>query len=299
MHHHRVISSKKLLFSIIVISIIFLVELIGSILTNSLALLGDAGHMLTDLFALFISFLAIRLAGRPPTKMRTFGFYRFEILAALFNGLLLLLIAIYIFYRSYFRLLNPEPVVGLGLTMVATIGLVANIFVLFLLKSETKDSINVRAAAFHVLSDTISSVAVLVTGLLITFTGLLILDPIIGITIGIIIIYGAFRIIIEATEVLLEATPGDIDPARVSEKITTIDGVNGIHHLHIWSITSDIRMLSAHIEISDQMVSKANEITAEINRRLKEDFDIEHTTIQIECERCQEDIFCQEGECPN
>jgi len=281
---HRHAERKGLVLAIVFTGTILLAEVVGGILTNSLALLADAGHMLVDVASLVMSFLAIDFALRPPSKEHTFGFHRLEILAALANGVALILICLYIFYEAYQRILKPSPVQGPGMLAIAVIGLVANVAAILVL--QRGESLNVRSAFLHVLGDTLSSVGIIVGGLVMLFTGWYIIDPIISVIIALLILGGAYRVTVEAVNILLEATPKGIDLRQVVEAVQKVDGVRDIHDVHIWSITSGLHALSAHLLIDDQLTSCSVDIVERVRSLLKHDFDIAHTTLQCECESC-------------
>jgi cobalt-zinc-cadmium efflux system protein len=272
------------------------IEIFGGILSHSLALLGDAGHMLVDALALALSLIALNLAKKPATITRTYGFHRSEILAALANGVTLVLVAVYIFYEAYQRFHTPPMVRTTIMLAVAVTGLAANLVTMRLLHRARHSNLNVRAAFFHVLGDTLSSVGVIAGGIIIAVTGWKIVDPIIAIMIGIIILWGAVGLVRESVDILLETVPKHISLEKVTEVIKGVKGVVELHDLHIWTITSGIYALSTHILIQDQMLSRAGEITTAINRELAQKFNITHTTFQLEnekCENCAEGLVCQ------
>jgi cobalt-zinc-cadmium efflux system protein len=281
---HRLAERRGLTLATVFTGAILLAEIIGGILTNSLALLADAGHMLVDVASLVMSFLALTFALRPPSKQRTFGFHRLEILAALANGLALILICLYIFYEAYQRILTPQPVQGPGMLAIALVGLVANVAAIMVL--EKGESLNVRSAFLHVLGDTLSSAGIIVGGLVMLFTGWYIIDPIISVVIALLILLSAYRVTVEAVNVLLEATPKGIDLREVVEAVQKVDGVRDIHDVHIWSITSGLHALSAHLLIDDQLTSRSVDIMERVQALLRHDFGIAHTTLQCECEHC-------------
>jgi len=266
-------------------------EIIGGLLANSLALLSDAGHMLTDMLALGLSIVAMRFAQRPPTASKTFGFYRLEILAAFFNGMLLLFISFYIFYEAYHRLLHPEEIKGLFMLVVAAVGLLANGVGIVILKKSVLRNLNVKSAFYHIVGDTISSGGVIVGGLLILYTGWYLVDSLIGILIGMLILRGAYGLVRESIDIFLEATPKDIDVEKMLDDLRKIEGVKEIHHLHLWTITSGIYAMSAHVLIEDLLVSRSAQILQEIERLLQGKYSMEHTTIQFESESCGDDLL--------
>jgi cobalt-zinc-cadmium efflux system protein len=266
-------------------------EIIGGLLANSLALLSDAGHMLTDILALGLSIVAMRFAQKPPTASKTFGFYRLEILAAFFNGMLLFFISFYIFYEAYHRLVHPEEIKGLFMLVVAAIGLLANVVGIVILKKSALKNLNVKSAFFHMVGDTISSVGVIVGGLVILYTGWNLVDSLIGIFIAMLILGGAYRLVRESIDIFLEATPKDINMAKMLDDLHKIKGVKEIHHLHLWTITSGIYAMSAHVLIEDLLVSRSTQILQEIEKLLQGKYGMEHTTIQFESESCGDDLL--------
>ncbi|MEE9591649.1 MAG: cation diffusion facilitator family transporter, partial [Thermodesulfobacteriota bacterium] len=240
---------KRFKLAIALTGAILLFEVLGSYLTNSLALASDAAHVFMDLFALSLSLFAIYLSEMPPTESKTYGWHRFEVFASFINGFLLIFISFVIFYEAYMRLLEPPPVKGAGVVVVATAGLLVNLFVAYLLKEGSKRDLNVKSAFFHVVGDAIASIGVIVAGGIIYFTDLFIFDPIISFIIGIIIITGSIKIILESSHILLEGVPRNIDFNNVVNDINGIEGVGGIHSLHLWSLCSNSYAFSAHIDI--------------------------------------------------
>jgi cobalt-zinc-cadmium efflux system protein len=288
-------SNRGLIIALGIVIVMMVVEVVGGLLSNSLALLGDAGHMLVDALALSLSLFALNLAKRPATTTRTYGFHRAEIMAALFNGAILAIVAAFIFYNAYQRFQNPPEIRSGLMLVVAVLGLVANLAGILLLRRTRHVSLNIRAAFFHILGDTISSVGVIAAGLIIALTGWTYADPIIAIVIGIIILTGAVQLLRESSDILLEAVPKHIDMDKVIPIIKNVEGVDSIHDLHIWTITSGIFALSAHVVVQDVMVSHTREIIDNINREMAEHFNIAHTTLQLECgqgENCIEGLVC-------
>jgi len=284
-------TQRSLLIVLSITTVVMVAEIIGGLLANSLALLSDAGHMLTDILALGLSIVAMRFAQKPPTASKTFGFYRLEILAAFFNGMLLFFISFYIFYEAYHRLVHPEEIKGLFMLVVAAIGLLANVVGIVILKKSALKNLNVKSAFFHMVGDTISSVGVIVGGLVILYTGWNLVDSLIGIFIAMLILGGAYRLVRESIDIFLEATPKDINMAKMLDDLHKIKGVKEIHHLHLWTITSGIYAMSAHVLIEDLLVSRSTQILQEIERLLQGKYGMEHTTIQFESESCGDDLL--------
>jgi cobalt-zinc-cadmium efflux system protein len=278
---------RRLSIALIIIAAIMVAELVGGLLSNSLALLGDAGHMLVDALALGISLLAIRIARRPATATRTFGYHRVEIMAALANGVILGLVAAYIFYEAYQRFLDPPEVRTTLMLAVAGVGLGANLCAMWLLGAVRKDNLNMKAAFWHVFGDTISSLGVIIGGVVIAVTGWGMVDPIIAVLIGCIILWGAVRLVRESADILLEAVPKHIQVDEVARMIMEIPGVEDVHDMHVWTITSGIHALSVHLLIEDQTVARSAEIARAVKQDLAQRFNITHTTLQLECEKCE------------
>ena len=293
--HKRSISShqRNLLIALFITGAIMVAELIGGLLSNSLALLSDAGHMFMDVLALLLSFFALRFATRPATEKQTFGFYRLEILAALINGTALLILSMVIFYEAHQRFIEPREIKGIIMLGVAAIGLGANIASALVLRRGSHESLNVKGAFLHVIGDLLSSVGVILGGAIILLTGWKRIDSIISFAIGGIILIGAYKLVMESVNILLESTPKEVDLNEVIDEVKAIEGVRDLHHVHLWTITSGIYALSAHVLIEDQMTSRSSQILGDINRFLRDRFNIDHTTIQFECEACEMDFVCR------
>jgi cobalt-zinc-cadmium efflux system protein len=284
-------NSQPLKIALVIVGVLTAVEVIGGILSNSLALLGDAGHMLVDGLALGLSLFAMALARRPATASKTYGYHRAEIMAALTNGTVLVLVSLFIFYEAYQRFFNPPQVRTPLMIAVAAIGLAGNLAGVLLLRRGHR-SLNIRAAFWHIVGDTISSVGVIIGGVIILFTGWYIADPIIAVLIGVIILWGAVRIVRESSDILLESVPKHIKIDEVVAAIKGVPGVQDVHDIHIWTITSGLNALSAHLRIEDQTVSRSAEIVEAVNQHLAQDFDIRHTTLQLECQSCPTGLVC-------
>jgi cobalt-zinc-cadmium efflux system protein len=288
-------SSRGLKFALGITAVIMAAEITGGIFSNSLSLISDAGHMLVDVLSLALSLIALNLAKRPATVTRTFGLHRAEILAALANGVTLVLISAYIFYESIHRFSKPPAVHTPLMIIVAAVGLAGNLLTIQLLRRTRRNNLNIRAAFFHVFGDTISSVGVIAAGIVIAVTGWELADPIIAIVIGCIILWGAVSLVRESVDILLETVPKNIPLEQVTETVMGVKGVVELHDLHVWTITSGIYALSTHVLIEDQMLSRTREITDEINHLLAQKFNIMHTTFQLENEKsadCAEGLVC-------
>ncbi|HTP05219.1 MAG TPA: cation diffusion facilitator family transporter [Nitrospirota bacterium] len=283
---------RDLLIAFSITLLMMIAEVIGGLLSNSLALLSDAGHMLTDNFALLLSFFAMKFATMPATEKRTFGFYRLEILAALINGIILVVISLYIIYLAYLRMINPQRVEGMLMLIVAVIGLAANIVGAVVLMKHSHANLNIRGAYLHIVGDAFSSLGVVVGGVVILYTGWYLIDPILSILISFVIIYGAWALVKESVSILLESVPSHIDIETVARAISEIRGVREAYHIHVWTITSGVHAMSAHVLIDDQLVSRSRDLINDISTLLAEKFKILHSTIQLECERCDMNPIC-------
>jgi len=296
MHQHEeqanALTGRPLKITLLLVLVIMVAEIIGGVLSNSLALLSDAGHMLTDALALALSLFAINLARRPATPTKTFGYHRAEIMAALANGTLLVLVSVYIFYEAAQRFSVLPTVKSPLMLVIAVIGLVANLIGLLLLRRGSHKSINVKAAFWHVFSDTMSSVGVIIASIIIYLTGWYIVDPILAVVIGLVILLGAMRIVRESVDILLESVPQHVEIEKLTVAVKNIPGVEDLHEIHIWTITSGIYALSAHLKIADQMVSESSDIIKKATELLARDFSITHTTLQIECDSCPTGLVC-------
>ncbi|MBI2264191.1 MAG: cation transporter [Armatimonadetes bacterium] len=276
----------KFKFSVLFTFVVLLAEVIGGLLTNSLALLSDAAHVFADLFALALSLFAIRLARLPASGQRTYGNHRTEIIAAATNGLSLLAIGIWILWEGVKRILSPEKVLSFEMLIVAVAGLVANVIIAVILHNEDQKNLNVRSAFLHVIGDAASSVGVIIGGVIMMQTGWYVADPIISIGIAGVLLWGAGRIILEAGHILLEGTPRGVHFAEVVKAISGVPGVRDVHDLHIWSICSHYTSLSTHVLVEEQSVQETHVLLRDIAAILRERFGIFHTTIQIECTQC-------------
>ncbi len=261
----------------------FIVELVGGILTNSLALLTDAWHMLNHIFALVFALVAARLALRPITMKRTYGYYRAEILAAFLNGIFLWAVAVFIFYQAIQRIQQPAPVESLNMLIIAVLGLMANGLAAASLSRSKDESLNVKGAFLHVVADTLGSVGAISAGLIMFFTELYLVDPLISMMIGVLIFYSSGKLVRDSVNVLLEGVPSHIDVTALERRIVEVEGVKNVHDLHVWCITpTKMCCMSGHIVVN-KGTNRKKLITTLINV-LKEDFGIDHTTIQVEDE---------------
>lgn len=257
-----------------------IVEVIGGLVTGSLALLADAGHMLTDVGGLGLALLAIRFAERPATPARTYGYYRGEILSAVANAVVLIGISVYILYEAYQRFRNPPAVESLGMLGVAAVGLVVNIVGMLLLRRGSTESLNLKGAYFEVLSDMLSSIGVIAAGLIMWATEWYYADPLFSAGIGLFILPRTWTLLREAVGVLLEGTPSDVNVASLRAAIAGAPGVTAVHDLHVWSLTSGLNAMSAHAVLAPRAVYE--EVLRAVQARVTSDFTISHATIQVE-----------------
>lgn len=290
-HHpeRRTATSRKLLVSAILTMLFFGIELAGGLISNSLSLISDAFHNITDAVALVLAWIAVRLERRPPTLEKSFGYQRAGVLAAFVNAATLVVLTVFIVIEALQRFRDPEPVQGSWMIGVAAIGLVYNIGVTVWLHREGRRDVNVRGAVLHMLSDGLASAGVIVAALLIQWTGNTIWDPILSIVIAGLIIASSLGILRETINLLLEGTPKGIDPDEVRRDLAAEPGVFGVHHLHIWALGPSAASLSCHLMLGDVTLSRAGETLRRVNAMLQERYRIAHTTIQLEGAACPED----------
>jgi len=293
-HHHPQAYSRNArgrLKRALAVTVIFLVaEFVGALYSNSLALLADSGHMLTDVAALSLSLAATWFSTRRTTPQKTFGFYRVEILAALMNGVFLILIALYIFYQAWGRLNNPPEIKAGWMLIVALVGLLANISSVYMLFGSRKESLNLRGAFFHVLSDAIGSLGAVIASLAILFGGYQIADPIISAIVGILILFSSWILIRDAVDILLEGTPAHVNIVSLQKQLNEIPGVGSVHDLHVWTLTSGVLAMSCHLVMSGESFNHGT-VLAKVKTLAHEGFEINHTTVQIEDVNATEPIL--------
>ncbi|HET9533601.1 MAG TPA: cation diffusion facilitator family transporter [Blastocatellia bacterium] len=280
-HTHGAASSRRRLMFVLGLTFVYmLAEAAGGYFTNSLALLSDAGHMLTDVASLVLAMLALWFAARPITPRKTYGYYRLEILAALANGVALIVIAILISYEAMQRIKEPQAVQGFEVMLIATGGLLINGISAWLLHAASEENLNIRGAFLHVVSDALGSVGAITAGLLVWWRGWALADPLISIAMCLLIVFSSWQLIRESVNILLEGTPSHINIRAVVESMHAVEGVMDVHDLHVWTISSGKEALSAHVTIqpgaSHRLVLQA------LQHRLLSEFNIGHVTIQIE-----------------
>ncbi len=290
-HHHREVKGKKLLWVTVLNLSITIVQVIGGIISNSLSLLSDALHNLGDSSAIFIAFLAGKRSRKQPDEQKTFGYKRVEILAALFNGVILIGICLYLFFEAYERFINPEPIKGKIMFIVASFGLLANLISVFVLNKDKDHSLNVRAAYLHLLGDTFSSVAVILGGLAIWKFGVYWIDPLITVLVGVYIIYHTWDVVKETVDILMQSTPAHIDLGEIKKEVEKIEEIDNIHHIHVWKLDDTLIHLEAHINLkNDISMSKMMNVKADVEELLHHDFGIAHITLQAGYECCDNNI---------
>ena len=287
-HHDEKISGSRLLITMLLNFTITIVEIIGGIISGSLSLISDALHNFSDGIAVIISYFAIKLKERPNSYKHTFGFKRAEILAALINSATLLAISFYLFYESIARLIHPTEVQGGLMTLVASVGLLANIIGTLLLKKSASSSMNIKAAYLHLLSDAVSSVAVILGGIAIYYFNIYWLDPVLTILISSYVLKESYHILTDALHVLMEGTPEGISLEEIKKAVESFDKVINIHHVHVWSVGENDIHLEAHIDIENMLISESDELREKIEKVLRDKFKIEHATIQFEHGKCKD-----------
>ncbi|MFO7935801.1 MAG: cation diffusion facilitator family transporter [Bacteroidales bacterium] len=282
-HHRRPVNVKNLLVATLLNFVITIAEFAGGILSNSLALLSDALHNLSDTFATFIAYLAIKIGKRDADMKKTFGYKRIEILAALLNAVILIIMSIYLVREAYLRWQDPQPIKSMIMLVVGMIGLLANVFAVVILRKDSGKSINVKAAYVHLIGDSLSSVVVIIGGILIQLFEVYWIDPLITLLICIYLIREAFIILKESVNILMQTTPSDLDLSGVKKAVEKLPQVNNIHHLHAWNLTEKLIHLEAHVEMSrDLKLSELKSVQKKIEKLLYEDFNIQHVTLQFE-----------------
>jgi cobalt-zinc-cadmium efflux system protein len=277
------ITEKSLKIAIALTSFYFIVEVLGGVYSGSLSLLSDAGHMFRDIFSLLITLGAIRIAKKLPSKSKTFGYHRIEILTAFVNGLLLVGVSIWIFWEAIKRFAAPLPVKSPIMFFVALIGLIVNLYVV--LKLHGSDDLNIKAAYLHVFTDTLASTGVIFASVWIFFTGQTIIDPVVSVIIAAFVLFSAFTVIRRSLNILLEFTPENIEFDNLVKDIEKIDGVEGIHNVHLWSLCSNVNVMDAHIFTNITDMKKIEALKSQIKNELKK-LNIEHSTLEFECEEC-------------
>lgn len=296
-HNHAQVRAgheKKLLGALLLTAGFMIAEIVGALVTGSLALLSDAAHMFTDSAALAISLIAFQIAKKPADRLRTFGYARFEILASAFNAILLFFVALYILYEAYQRLVEPTPIQSTGMLIIAVLGLVVNLISMRILASASSDSLNMKGAYLEVWSDMLGSMGVIIAAILIRFTGWTWVDSLVAAGIGLWVLPRTWTLLKESMNVLLEGVPSGIDLEKVEQTILAVEGVKAVHDLHVWSVTSAKNVMSVHVVIQSS-AANGQEILNLVTESVSHNFEIGHCTIQLEHDGFHEDEHDEEG----
>jgi cobalt-zinc-cadmium efflux system protein len=294
--HSHTVTGDRLRTAFALTIMILLVELIGGLLSNSLALLSDAGHVLTDIFALGLAWFATIQAERPADAGKTYGYHRTGILAALVNAVTLILIVGAIGFEAVQRFQHPEKVTAWLMFVSAMVGIAVNVYIGVGLQQDSGENLNVRAAMLHVFGDVGASVAVIIGGLVILLTGWYPADPLISLIIAALIAWGAWRILRESIDILMEATPAGLNIDQMVGDMVKEPEVQAVHDLHVWSIAGGMRALSAHVQVGDRLLRECDPLLTRLNQLLEQRYHIGHSTIQLECEGCEpNDLYCSQA----
>lgn len=287
-------TTKRLALSLLLTAVFVVVEIVAGIFGNSLALLTDAAHNFTDVIALGLSWYALRIAAKPANSGKTFGYHRVGILVALINSTTLILIAIGIFYEAWQRLLTPPEVDSTILIGVGAVAFLINAGTAWLVQKGSEHDLNLRSAFLHLMGDVLSTLGAVIAGVVIAFTDWNWLDPLVSILIGGFILYNAWNVLRQTIHILLESTPENIDMTEMVTNLRSVDGVRDIHDLHVWSISENLRMLSAHVVIDNISIGEGVSIQQNINELLAHNYNIQHATLQLECEGCANNLlYCE------
>lgn len=288
MHHHqhnREQNEKRVLFALLLTGFFMVVEVIGGLLSGSLALLADAGHMLTDTAALALAYGAFRISRRPADDLRSYGYDRFQVLAAFINGLVLIGVFGWIIWEAIDRMMNPTEVLAVPMLIVATLGLLVNLVAFKVLHPGAKDNLNIKGALLHVIFDILGSIGAIIAAVVIYFYGLMIIDPILSIFLAVLIVPSAWGLIKKATHILMEGAPDTFDvEALKTDLVKSIPGLVDVHHVHVWLLTSEQPLLTMHATIND--IRKSEEILRALKERLNQKYKISHSTVQVESKEC-------------
>ncbi|MCK4662058.1 MAG: cation transporter [Bacteroidales bacterium] len=287
-HHNNEIAEKNLLLVTILNFSIAIAEIIGGLISNSLSLLSDALHNSGDAFAVLLAYIANKVSKKSPTYSKTYGFKRIEILAALFNAIVLIAISVFLFYEAYKRLINPEPIKGAIMLIVALIGLFANILAVILLHKSSEANINIKAAYLHLIGDTVSSVAVIIGGILIYFFKIYWVDPVITIILGLYIIKHTYSILKQVVNILMQGTPYNLNLNEIKKEVEKLPEISNIHHVHAWNLNDREIHFECHIDLKENIsLKETNKIRLELEQLLTSKFNINHITIQFEYNICE------------
>ncbi len=286
--HHTEPNKRNLLISIVLNAVITLAEFIGGVFSNSLALISDAAHNLSDTMALIISYVAMIIGKKESTTKNTFGYKRIEILAALFNAVVLIVISIYLFYEAYERFLNPEPIEGKTMFIVAVIGLLGNLISVLLLHKDSNHNLNIKAAYMHLIGDTLSSIGVIFGAILIYYWNVYWIDPLLTVVIGLVIIKATWSILKETIDILMQASPAGLDLTEIQNELEKHREIKNIHHIHAWSLSDNLIHFQCHADVNNNLpICDIDKIRIELESTLQHSFGIDHVTIQMELDTCK------------
>jgi cobalt-zinc-cadmium efflux system protein len=300
MHSHydeNLAAGNKLRISLILSITILAAELVGGLVSNSLALLSDAGHVFADVVAISLSWYGVRQSLKPSNSRMTFGYHRIGVIVAIVNAFVIFAIAAVILFEAYHRFQQPPEVNSRLMMIIAVVGLAANVFVTLWLRREQQRNINIRSVFWHSLGDALASLGVIVGGLIITLSGKFWVDPLVSVLISLIILFAAWSILRDGVKVILEATPSHLDVLEMVETLRKVPGVKDVHDIHVWSISPELHAMNGHILVEDVLTSRAEEIRGRVEKLIHERYGIMHTTLQTECQNCQSsETFCNLAE---
>jgi cobalt-zinc-cadmium efflux system protein len=280
---------RRVMAALVLTGAFMVIEVIGGVISGSLALLADAGHMLTDTMALALAAMAFQVGKRPPDGKLTFGYQRFQILAAFVNGLSLLAVVGWILYEAIHRLIEPNDILGETMLVVAAAGLLVNLFSFAVLHSGDQENLNIRGAALHVAGDLLGSVAAMVAALVIIFTGWTLIDPILSVAVAALILKSAWTLVKRSGHILLEGAPEWLDVRAMQDRIVAhVPGVGEIHHVHIWGLTPQELMLTMHMSVTDQ-AARQSDVVRDTKKFLRAEYGIGHATIEVDVDGCADD----------
>ncbi|MCF8234278.1 MAG: cation diffusion facilitator family transporter [Bacteroidales bacterium] len=288
--------SKNLFITILLNFVITVAEIIGGLLSNSLALISDALHNFSDGLAVLITYIAVKISRKESTPKKTFGYKRIQILAALLNAVVLIVISIYLLYEAYHRFMEPEPIKSVPMFIVATIGLLANFVAVYLLRKHKKGNINIRSAYVHLIGDTLSSLAVIIGGVLIFFFEIYWIDPLITVLISVYIIKETISILLETYNILMQGTPKDIDVYELKRQLENLEMIRDIHHIHVWNLSDTDIHFEAHVNLEkDIRLSESESILRQVEKVLERNYGIHHVTLQMEHNFCDDKETIKNG----
>lgn len=293
-HDHEIVTSAmskgKLMLVILFNLIISIAEIIGGIISGSLSLISDAIHNFSDTISIILSYVSIRISEKPKDKRKTFGYKRANIITAFINSAALIGIAVYLMIEAVNKFMHPTEISGNIVIIVAVIGLLGNLFSVIILRKSAKQSINIKSSYLHLISDTLSSVAVIISGIIIRFSSIYWVDSLLTILINIVILRAAFLILKDSIHILMQGAPLGIDTEQIIDELTNIDEVRDIHHLHVWKLDENDIILESHVKVDDMMISDTSKILKEIQLKLHEKYGINHIVLQFETTACSDEV---------